>query len=157
MASLIPRNKVVNREAVRILVADIGYTRTSAQTGIKRDTLYKWGQRYGWKVPVTHIQETVQSVQPVADIHSSELALHERETRLSLARSSARMAKDAEHVTLRDSKHVLNVAKTAAITHRWEGQDKQQANIMVNVALLGIRPEEMQNVNATPIEDVKST
>ncbi len=141
--------KTVNREAVRILVADIGYSRTAEQTGIKRDTLYKWGQRYGWKVPVPHIQETVQSVQPIADIHSNELALHEKETRLSLARSTARLAKDAEHVTLRESKHVLNVAKTYEITHGLNRGERHQANVMVNVALLGIRPEEMRSV---PIE-----
>ncbi len=65
------------------------------------------------------------------------------------------MAKDAEGVTLRESKHVLNVAKAAAITHSWADSKASQANVMVNVALLGIDPQRMaHNVNDTSTIDV---
>jgi len=62
---------------------------------------------------------------------------------LSLARSAARMAKKSETAKLRDSQHVKNVAQTAAIVHKWD-QKQIQSNVMVNVALLGINPSEVQ-------------
>ncbi len=42
---------------------------------------------------------------------------HERETRLSLARSARRMAKDAEQATLRKAPYVHKAAQVASITH----------------------------------------
>ncbi len=146
----------MNREAVRILAIEHGLKKAAELSGVPYTTVRQWSVRGQWKAVPSHSNGTVTNVTTgPADALQAELQGHERETRLSLARSSARMAKDAETVTLRDSKHVLNVAKTAAITHRWEGQDKQQTNVMVNVALLGIRPEEMsENVNtASTIDD----
>src|SRR5437867_3573760 len=90
-----------DREQVRILVQSIGYTETAQRTGIKRWTLYKWGQRYGWKSPIEHAQaRTVQSVQP-AHAHAEALAEHEAATRMSLAKSARRMAKDCEELPVR--------------------------------------------------------
>ena len=138
----------VNKDEVRMLVQDIGYTEASKRLNIKRDTLYKWGQRKGWKEPVRHAQEiTVQSVQSPANV----LAEYEQETRQSLAKSTQRLAKDSESVTLRDSKHVKNVAQTAAIVHKWD-QKSVQANVMVNIALLGVDPGEVQ-ATAHTVED----
>ena len=36
-----------------------------------------------------------------------------------------------------------NVAKTAAIVHRWEAKADQSQNVIVNVALLGIQPADV--------------
>ncbi len=143
----------VNKEAIRILVADIGYTRTSERTGIKRDTLYKWGQRKGWKEPVKHAQAlTVQSVQSIGDIHASELADNECKTKLSLSRYARRAAEHSESATLRDSPYVKQVAQTAAIVHRWDAKE-QQGNTVVNIALLGVDPASV-SVDVPPTIDV---
>ena len=69
------------------------------------------------------------------------LADHKRETRISLARSVRRLAKRAEKAKLSDSKHVLNVAKTAGHTFEdWQPKQSAGANVMVNIALLGVEP-----------------
>jgi hypothetical protein len=68
----------------------------------------------------------------------------ESETRISLARSVKRLAKDSEQATLRHSGEVKNVAQTAAIVHRWDQKDQATGNVVVNVAILGISPDEVQ-------------
>lgn len=130
------------KEVVRLLSLEHGMKKASELSKVPYDVVRQWSVRGKWKLsqPVTSSPVSV-----AADNVQSEMQGHERETKLSLARSTARLAKDAEHVTLRDSKHVLNVAKTAAITHRWEGKDQQQASVMVNVALLGINPKDMMH------------
>jgi len=135
------------QEQVRILALQIGVRPAARQLGLNEDTVCSWASRYDWKVPtVTNgappsIASTMQATH-VADSVASELAENERETRLSLARSARRMAKDAELATLRNSGEVKNVAQTAAIVHRWD-QKQQQSNVMVNIALLGVEPSEV--------------
>jgi hypothetical protein len=125
-----------NREAIRIMVADLGYTETAARTGLKRDRLYKWGQRYGWNTPVSHSQAIVQTVQSPSDGHARALAEMETETRISLARSVRRMSRDAESATLRDVDKVHKAAQTMAIVHR-QGEHGNQAGFTLNVLNLG--------------------
>ncbi len=153
MASPI-HQKHVNREAVRILALEHGLKRASELSGVNYETVRKWSQRQHWNSTVQHSKAIVPSV-PIGDNVASELQSCERETRLSLARSAKRLSSDAEHVSLRDSQHVHNVAKTAALVHGWEGKSQSQGNVMVNVALLGIQPSEMQveKVNSTSTDE----
>ncbi|PYK52576.1 MAG: hypothetical protein DME48_14900 [Verrucomicrobia bacterium] len=60
---------------------------------------------------------------------------HERETKLSLARSASRMAKDAEQATLREAPYVHKAAQVASITHSW-GEKEKNPNAILNVAIL---------------------
>ena len=60
---------------------------------------------------------------------------HERETKLSLARSARRMAKDAEQATLREAPYVHKAAQVASITHGW-GEKEKNPNAILNVAIL---------------------
>ncbi len=149
----IPQKQVVNREAVRILALEHGLKRASELSGVNYQTVRQWSVRGKWKLTPSHSQASITS-QNIGDTVQAELQEHEKQTRLSLARATSRLSHDAEGVSLRDSKHVLNVAKTAAITHRWEGKDQAQANVMVNVALLGISPQQMaRTVNSTSTDD----
>ena len=134
-----PINQTVNREAIRILVQDIGYTRTSERSGIKRDTLYKWGQRYGWKEPVQHAQSmSVQSVQSPADIHASELEANGHITKLGLSKHSrhAITAINASVHPAKWTKEAHEIARTAALVHGWDKGDKDSAQVAVNIAIL---------------------
>lgn len=135
MPAPIPQKQVIDKEQARMLVADIGYTEASKQTGIKRDTLYKWGQRKGWKEPVSHAQQlTVQSVQSSpADAHAALLREHDKETRMSLARASRRMSKDCEELPVRHAKLAHTVAQTAAIVHNWSGTERNPGIVNLNV------------------------
>ncbi len=137
------------KEVVRLLTLEHGLKEAARLSGVSYDVVRQWSARGKWKHshPVTSSSATV-----AADTVAAELQSHEKETRLSLARSTARMAKDAEQVTLRESKHVLNVAKTAAITHSWADSKANQANVMVNVALLGIDPERMRHEGTKVVE-----
>jgi hypothetical protein len=129
------------QDQVRILAIQHGIPEASRISGVKQDTIYKWAKRKHWNV-TAHSQavQTVQSSIPAA--LEDELTRSERETRLSLARSVKRLSKDAEQATLRNSGEVKNVAQTAAIVHRWD-QRQAQANVMVNIALLGVNPGEV--------------
>ncbi len=129
-----------DREAIRILVADIGYTEAAARTGIKRDTLYKWGQRYGWKVPVEHAQtKLVQSVQSPATAHADALRDANTRTRMSLATT---LRAGAEHSATLEGKEVLRASRSvkdlvgaASQLHGWE--EKQQ-HTGLNLSILSV-------------------
>ncbi len=52
----------------------------------------------------------------------SELAEHERETRLSLARYARRASRDAEGASLREAPYVKAVAEVTSKVHRWDSE-----------------------------------
>ncbi len=135
-----PAIQAVNREEIRMLVADVGYAETSQRTGIKEPTLRQWSKRFGWSKPFIHSQAVTTVTQRPADAHSAILAEHERETRLSLARSARKLATEAESANLGQSGHVLNVAKTAAVVHKW-GDEKQNVQFSLNVLNLNMLSE----------------
>lgn len=136
------RTNQTQRELVRLLVLEHGLQKASELSGIPYDLVRQWESRRQRKEKqiVTNVTNPVQIV---AERVESELQDNERETRLSLARSAAHMAKKAERSTLRNSGNVKNVAQTAAIVHKWD-QKSVQANVMVNIALLGVDPTEVR-------------
>ncbi len=128
------------KDVVRALVLQHGQKIASELSEVPYETVRKWTQRGNWlsqNVP-KHVATTV------ADNVQSELAKLESETRTSLARSAARMSREAEKAELKRSGEVHNVAKTAAIVHRWDAKTDQSQNVVVNVALLGVQPSEVQ-------------
>lgn len=77
-----------------------------------------------------------------ADVLANVLQEHERETKLSLARSARRMAKDAERATLRESPYVHKAAQVASITHGWGNTDQNKSTILDLGLLIGTTPPE---------------
>jgi molybdenum-dependent DNA-binding transcriptional regulator ModE len=78
-------------------------------------------------------QGHVTSVTSAADALVDILAEDERETRLSLSRSARQLAAQGETASLDEAHRVHDVAKTAALVHRW---DRQQHPNILNVAVL---------------------
>ncbi len=149
LTSAVTTTQKVNKEAVRLLVIQHGQREAARIAGLNEDTVCSWAKRYGWSI----------ASKPQANGHSalvdriqSEIERLEHETRSSLARSAARLAKKSESAELDQSPHVKNVAQTAAIVHRWDAKTENTQNVVVNVALLGVQPHE---VEATVI-DVES-
>ena len=99
---------------------------------IPEGTVLAHAKRRGWTQRIqvaTQELNVVQSdaitpVQSVPQSIASILAEHERETKLSLARSARRMAKDAEQATLRQAPYVHKAAQIASITHGWGEKEK---------------------------------
>ncbi len=90
-----PITKEVNREEIRMLVADVGYQETEKRTGISANTLYQWSRRFGWSQPVVHSQ-TVRTVrQTPADAHSAILAERKAQSRSLLSEYQVRAATEA--------------------------------------------------------------
>jgi len=137
-----------------MLVADVGYLEASKLTGIAYDRLRQWAHRYKWnKVPTPHpaIQKAnVTVVTKPADAHAEVLRGLERETKLSLARYSAKAGKDAERATLRDSPYVHKLAQTAGIVHNW-GDKQNNANAILNVAILTGQDKPEKTVSGTDV------
>lgn len=136
------RTNQTQRELVRLLVLEHGLQKASELSGVPYDLVRQWESRRQRKEKQI-VTSVTNPVQVVAERVESELAENERETRLSLARSAAYLAKKSERTTLRNSNNVKNVAQTAAIVHRWDTK-QVQANVMVNIALLGVDPTEVQ-------------
>jgi hypothetical protein len=147
-----PKPLNVDWPAVRVLAVAVGVREAARQIGISQDAVRQRSKREGWMAspktaaqralakPVTSVSPSVLSP---ADALANVLQEHERETKLSLARSARRMAKDAEEATLREAPYVHKAAQVASITHKWD-QREEQSNVMVNIALLGIDPESIR-------------
>ncbi len=145
-----PISKEIDREAIRLLAIEHGVREAARMTGLNEDRVRQWSSRYQWlhaKTP--HDKEAVTNVTTLpADAHLHELQAHERETRLSLARSARKLATEAESAELGQSSHVLNVAKTAAVVHKW-GDEKQNVSFSLNVLNLNmLREDETPTLDA---------
>ncbi len=90
-----PINKEVNREEVRMLVAEIGYKETEARTGIAANTLYQWSNRFGWNKPIEHSQAVRTVREAPADVLSATLAARKQESRAKLSEYQVRAATEA--------------------------------------------------------------
>jgi hypothetical protein len=107
-----PKRLNVDWPAVRVLAVALGVREAARQMGISEDAVRQRSKREAWMAsPETVAQRAlakpVTSVSPnaLSPAHAlvNVLQEHERETKLSLARSARRMAKDAEQATLRES------------------------------------------------------
>jgi hypothetical protein len=117
--------------------------------GISEDAVRQRSKRERWMAspkavaqralakPVTNVSPDALSP---ADALANVLQEHERETKLSLARSARRMAKEAEQATLRESPYVHKAAQVASITHGWGNQDKNPNTILNLAVLTGVTP-----------------
>ena len=145
-----PKSLNVDWPAVRVLAVAVGVREAARQMGISQDAVRQRSKREGWMacpkaVAQRALAKPVTSVSPhvlsPADALANVLQEHERETKLSLARSARRMAKDAEQATLRESPYVHKAAQVASITHGWANQQDKNPNMIVNLALLtGVNP-----------------
>jgi hypothetical protein len=140
---IMPKPLNVDWPAVRVLAVAVGVREAARQLGISEDAVRQRSKREGWMAsPKTVAQRAlakpVTSVSPSAlspaDALANVLQEHERETKLSLARSARRMAKD-EQTTLREATYVHKAAQVASITHGW-GEKEKNPNAILNVAIL---------------------
>jgi len=106
---------------------------------ISEGTVLAHAKRDGWTQQIqvaTHQQsDAITPVQSVPQSLAAILQEHERETKLSLARSARRMAKDAEQATLREAPYVHKAAQVASIAHGW-GEREKNPNAILNLAIL---------------------
>jgi hypothetical protein len=110
------------------------------QRAMKRCSREKWlvkSQQDKADAVVTSPNALSANVRKRADVLSEILAEHEKETRISLARSARRMAKDAEEARLRDSPYVQKVAQVAGIVHKWNDQEKSGNHYTLNMLSIG--------------------
>jgi hypothetical protein len=133
------------KEVVRLLSIEHGHKRAAELTGVPYDVVRQWSVRGKWRTSQNVTSRPVSVA--IANVQS-ELENDERETRASLSRYARKASKEAESVeglaAIGMSQNVHNVAKTAAIVHRWDAKEQQGANVVVNVALLGIDPSTVQ-------------
>ena len=129
----------IDRESVRLLAMQIGCKAAAEQLGLSYARVRQWSSRFHWLKPVN--KPTQPNVTPVT-LPSSVLAQYEQETKLSLAKSVTRMAKDAEQANLRHSGNVKDVAQTSSIVYGWNNsQDKGSTILNIGVLIGQTQPE----------------
>ncbi len=132
--------KTSQKEIVKLLSLEHGFKRAAELSGVPYDVVRQWSVRGNWKSSqnVTPVAVAVANVQ-------ADLAEHERKTKLGLASYASTQAQHlAKNGKLKDSGHFKNVAGGASIVHRWDAKSEASQNVIVNVALLGIAPAEVQ-------------
>jgi hypothetical protein len=129
------------KQLVRTLVLQHGQKKASELSEVPYETVKKWTQRGHWLASPNVPKSPVTTV---ADNVANEMQELKRKTKLSLARYSAKAAKDSESATLRDAPLVHKVAQVASLT--WP--EEQKANQILNLGIL-IGSEERERVVLT--------
>ena len=125
-----------------MLVQAVGYTEAANRTGIKRDTLYKWGQRKGWKTPVVHAKtESVQFVQRPSDALAQTLTDDSTATKLGFSRAARKVAESLAELPVqrlrmpKEARSAKDWHSVAAGTHGWA--EAKQEGFSLQVLSLG--------------------
>ncbi len=138
-----PINQTVNREEVRMLVADLGYNETSQRLGIPAPTLRQWAHRGQWSTPArTDERVTLVTARP-SDAHAEALAHHEGQTRLTLAKYASNAAAaihKSVHPT-RYTRQAKDIAGVMATVHR-QDEGKAANSFSLNVLNLNMFSDE---------------
>lgn len=119
-----------------MLVLSIGYKATAEKTGVKYATLRQWAKRGKWFQKPVHPFAVTHVTRPV-DALASELETLGKQTKLSFAKYSHKVAKDSEKATLRDSPYVHKAIQGAAIVHGWNQPNETKQNILNLGILIG--------------------
>jgi hypothetical protein len=140
---MLPIPFVVDKDKVRMLVADVGYKLASQETGIRQGTLRQWARRFKWKSAHTHSQAVTTVTKPIAQAHADCLAALRTQSTFGLASYSARAATAA-------AKHPkpLEIARKVAdlsTVHKTVFPEQQQQSSVLQIGVLigEIQPQEV--------------
>jgi transposase len=137
----------VDREAIRILVADIGYQEAAKRTGIAYATLRQWANRGKWNVTRKHSQAVTTVTKPIGDAHAEALAELEGETRMTLAKFTNNAAA-AIHKSVHPAKYTkeaVDLAKVMATVHRQdEGKGQGFSLNVLNLGALQVQIDKQE-------------
>ena len=142
----VPTTQQVNKEALRLLVLQHGQREAARIAGLSENTVMSWARRYNWTARKTHAQPGTALI---ADSVEAQLQRDSIETKVGFSQSARRVAKSLatkserallDKDTAQAAKHWHGIASGV---HGWE-EKQAQANVMVNIALLGIDPSEIE-------------
>ncbi len=135
----------INKEAVRLLVIQHGQREAARIACLNENTVRSWAMRYNWSTPTAATKTQPNGHSTLVDNVQNDLAEHERKTKLGLASYASTQAQHlAKNGKLTDSGHFKNMAGGASIVHRWDAKSENSQNVIVNVALLGVQPHEVE-------------
>lgn len=142
------QNPSINKEAVKALVLLYGQREAARKAGLNENTVRSWAMRYKWSQQPPPPPQPICNRSP-ADALATVLAADSEATKIGFskaARKTAEALKEREAEALLD-KDTAQAAKhwhgIASGVHGWE-EKQSQANVMVNIALLGIDPAEIE-------------
>src|SRR6266404_3572148 len=120
-----------DREAVRMLVQDVGYKEASSRLGISYATLRKWAERGKWNKPRVHSQAIVTTVTKPADAQLAILNERKHKSKLHLSsyveKASHRASQLQGGALLKESGNVKNVASVHA--GLWPEEEQGQGTV----------------------------
>lgn len=140
----------VNREAVKTLAIALGVRAAAREMGLDESTVRQWSSRGKWfakpsQPPTVRPVATVTKA-PAAGMADALARLGES-SRVHLAKAGNKASKHFAKLTggkvARQSGDFKNIAQALAPVHGWTDKSGPAANVMVNVALLGVNPGEL--------------
>ncbi len=132
--------QAIDKDKVRMMVADFGYKKTSEALNIKEPTLRKWAERGKWNTPTITDQRVTLVTKPIANAHADALQAYKEQSKVNLAKYAAEASQEAsEHPQkLSISRKAKDVADIRASI--WP-QESNNSNILQIGFLIGPRPE----------------
>lgn len=127
----------VSKEEARLLAIEYGIRETARKTGINANTLLSWSKRYAWFAqPASVIKQNgnaISAIKPTGTIVLEDLAEHERDTKLSLARYARKAAQDNEKAGIEQASAMHKVGQLAGLVYKWGEQGKTGNQFTLNV------------------------
>lgn len=132
------------KEAVRLLVIEIGATNTARRLGIKESTISTWATRYGWSKEMKPLGKRRFIVTPAQALIDEYKDL-DGDSRISLARGLNKSARAVANMTGEDiiekADKVKSVAQSVSLVHAWQA-DRPVNKISLSVTGANLKIEE---------------
>ncbi len=140
--SAVTTTKEVNKEAIRILVADVGYNEASRQLNIPAPTLRQWAHRGQWSTPMRTDERVTLVTRSPADAHSVVMSERKAQSRTLLSEYQVKALHEAtaHEKPLSITRQVNDLASIHAKV--WPEDQTQSATFSLNVLNLNMLSSE---------------
>src|SRR5438046_3359214 len=123
-----PGNDSGNRESIRLLAIELGLRAAARRCGIPEGTVRCWSHRYHWKVPRRAGRPPLNLATNLktkpGDVLLEEIACHEKQTKLNLARTGTKLSAEAAATgSLKDARSALDITRMSALLYGWKSED----------------------------------
>ena len=145
-----------DRESIRLLAIELGLRGAARRCGIPEGTVRCWSYRYHWKVPRRAGRPPLNLATDLktkpGDVLLEELARHEKQTRLNLARAGTNLSAQSVQASLKDARSALDITRMSALLYGWKSEDPKVSISHSQVILTKADIAELQQLHRKALE-----
>ena len=155
-----PATLEIDREAVKVLVMELGCREAARRMGLNENTVMAWSRRFGWlETRPANVPLPPSVIQPARNARTASEALADAykddrvQTRLAMSRATRKAAtaleqKDGNSLLSDGGTTLKTVAQAASLVHGW--QEQSQARVVV--CLQALEQSQGAELSVSPID-----